>query len=234
MKEIDLIKYESYSINIPPEAIGLQGIEESCSVEISKKRSGKTSKIELKNPITGEIIVESDVVEGDNELTQARKNGSQVIYATIVIENKLNDIIANYLFSEHTPNSKRDFFINEILCTSHITFAAKKALALRIVDDLKFFGNASSRDKRRKNKANTERNNLNKLLKDTMIYRNAFAHGKLKYEAPRGCVLHYYSGEQKKLVLDDVFWMKIEKAYASIDDFLRKIEKSAQTVNSNL
>ncbi len=230
MKEIDLIKYEVHSIKLPPEAIGLSDIEGECSVEITKKRSSKMTKIEVKDPLTGETVGEAKTAEGDKELTQARKNGSQVIYATIMIESQLNNIIANYLFGNLLPNSKRDFFINNILCTGQITFAAKKTMVLGILDELKFYGNPSPQNSRRKKTANKNKNEFNKLLKDAMEYRNAFAHGKLEYESPTGCVLSYYSGEHKNLVLDDNFWTnKIEKIHARLEVILKDISASIES-----
>ena len=190
------------------------------------------ARIQIKNLVTGETLGEVNVTEGDKELAQARKNGSQIIYATIVIENQLNDIITNYLFGKFVPNSRRDFFVNDILCTSHITFAAKKALTLKIIDNLKLFGNCSDLDSRRKKVINKKKADFDKLLVKVMNYRNAFAHGKLKYDATKGCVLHYYSGGHKEHVLDDAFWTKIEDEYENIDAVLRNIMELIQSADS--
>ena len=97
-------------------------------------------------------------------------------------------------------------------------------MVLGLLDELKFFGNPSPQNSRRKKDANKKKNGFNKLLKDAMGYRNAFAHGKLKHESPTGCVLSYYSGEHKNLVLDDNFWTnKTEKVYARLEVILKDI-----------
>lgn len=222
MKEIDLIKYETHSINFSGEAVGLPYAKE-CSIEFTKKISSEMATMEVVNPDTGQVVGKVNVAYGDNELKQARKNGSQIIYATIVIENQLNDIIANYLFDEFTP--KRDFFVNQILSASHIEYSSKKALVLEILDNLNFFGTASSLNQKRVNNINKKKNEFDKLLKQAMIYRNAFAHGQLKYEESQGCLLQYYSGGHKRFVLNEVFWDKIENEYNSLNATLQDIVK---------
>jgi hypothetical protein len=225
MKEIELIKYELHSIDVPPEAIGLHGIEGKCSIDISKLRSSEMARIQVKNLVTGETLGEADVAGGDKELAQARKNGSQVIYATIAIENLLGDIITNYLFGKFKVDPKREFFVNEILNTSHIAFATKKALVLKIIDELKFFGSSSDMNSKRKKDINKKKGDFDRHIVEVMNYRNAFAHGKLRYESNRGCVLQFYSGGHKEHVLDDKFWTKIEEQYDGIEKELRKILK---------
>lgn len=64
-----------------------------------------------------------------------------------------------------------------------------------------------------------------------MSYRNAFAHGKLLYESPTGCVLKYFSGKHKKFILDDEFWTKIEREYIQLEAILRDIVKAVREVN---
>ena len=223
MKEIDLLKYDTHSIMLDPQAVGFLDIDGDCSVEISKKRSSEMTKIEIIDLVTSKNLGEIDIAKGKQDLEQARKNGSHVIYATIMVEHKLNDIIASYLFGVITPNPKRDFFLTHILRTNHFTFSAKKALILEIVGKFKLFSCSSNHNSRRKNDANKKRSEFDKLLKNTMLYRNAFAHGKLKHEVPTGCILDYYSGEKKKFVLDDDFWAKVETEYARLDVILQDI-----------
>lgn len=228
MKEIDLIKYELHSIEVPPEAVGLTAVEGKCSVDVSKLRSSEMARIQIKNLATGETLGETDVTEGDKELDQARKNGSQVIYATVAIENLLGDIITSFLFGKFKVDPKREFFVNEILNTSHITFATKKTLVLKIVDEIKFFGTASDLNSKRKKDINRKRGAFDRRLKEVMDYRNAFAHGKLKYDSSKGCILQFYSREHDEHVLNDKFWAKIEERYDNVDEELRKILESVQ------
>lgn len=47
-------------------------------------------------------------------------------------------------------------------------------------------------------------------LSSVMNWRNAFAHGKVLHELNGGFLLQYHSGGHQELVLDDVFFEKVE------------------------
>lgn len=222
MKEIDLLTHETYSIKLDPKPFGYTDADE-LTVSLSIKKMSQMAKIEAVNLDTGEKIEEIDITKAKEDLIQARKNGGNVIYTTIVIEQKLNEIISKYLFGNDTPNIKRDFFVKNILCTSHISFSAKKALVLEILDVQEFFEKSASANDEQKSSANQNKCEFDKLLKNVMTYRNAFAHGELKHESPTGCILNYHSGRHQSLMLDDEFWTKIEKEYEEVLGYLNEM-----------
>ena len=59
-----------------------------------------------------------------------------------------------------------------------------------------------------------------------MKCRSAHAHGELRYDASKVCVLDYYSGGRKTQELTDDFWTKVEDLYVRLDaDLSEFIEK---------
>ena len=225
MKEINVLKYETLSIKLP-KIIGADcRIErEEHSIDIDIKRESETATIQLLDRVTNQKIGEIDKIKATAELEQARKNGSQVIYATIMIEHQLNDLIADYLFGNSVPNPKRDFFLDHILCTSHIEFSAKMAWIKKIINKIEFFKDSSVQNAKNRKVANAKMHEFDDLLRRIMNYRNAFAHGKLKYETPTGCVLDYHSGDHKNHNLNDEFWAKLENEYARLIAILKSIK----------
>jgi hypothetical protein len=222
MKAIDLLTHETYSVKLDPKALGYIDADD-LTVDFSIRRMSHMAKIEAINPANGEKIGEIDITKVQQDLVQARKNGGNIIYTTIVIEQKLNEIISKYLFGNDMPNSKRDFFVKNILCTSHIGLAAKKALVFEILDAQEFFEKSVSVNDEQKSSANQKKGEFDKLLKNVMTYRNAFAHGELKHESPTGCILYYHSGRHQSMMLDDEFWTKIEKEYEEVLEYLNKM-----------
>jgi hypothetical protein len=77
--------------------------------------------------------VSLDVGVANRELDVARENGAQVVYAAAGVQNKLDEIIGTYFFGPIMgPNDRRDFFINQVLKSSDLTFAFRKRLACEI------------------------------------------------------------------------------------------------------
>jgi hypothetical protein len=58
-----------------------------------------------------------------------RLNGGKILYAATSLEKKLEEVILLYFFGIlKEPNPKRDFFANEVLKASDLTFSYKKEL----------------------------------------------------------------------------------------------------------
>ncbi len=68
---------------------------------------------------------------------------------------------------------------------------------------------------------------LEKALKDTMDYRNAFAHGDIVYETDQGCILTFWVGSSRREPLTDEYWESLEscfkKAHALVDKVITKM-----------
>jgi hypothetical protein len=151
------------------------------------------------------------------DLDQARTNGGLIIWSAICLEQKLESVIAKYMFpytEQSNENRGRDFFLSRIIKADHFSYAVKKALVIDIVSENSLL---EGRDK----------DGLTKNVKKAMDYRNMFAHGNIIFEENKGCVLHYWSGGSKQDVLTDDYWVSLEKcfesAHALVDQVLAKL-----------
>lgn len=159
-----------------------------------------------------------DIGEKSNDIIIARNNGGKILYATTSIEQKLERIISHYIFGLFLgPHPERSFFENEILGSSNIGFNFKKELVKKLINSEKLLEG--------KNKHKLERK-----LADIMMWRNAFAHGKLQYDNVQGCFLKYYSNGHKQMMLDDQFWdvtvQTFEESDKILDQIFNYIEKT--------
>lgn len=223
MRAIDLLTHETYSIKLDPKLFGYTDADE-LTVTFTVKKLSEMAKIEVKHPVTGEVLGELDT-KVKEDLAQVRSNTGNIISTTIVIEQKIADIISNYLFGTLRPNDRRDFFENEILCSSRFSSAAKIPVLLKIVEELKFFGDPPENNKKRKDDTKKKTREFENLLRKVIEYRNAFAHGELKYESPTGCILNYHSKDHKKCVLNSQFWDKLENRYNQLLEILNEMLK---------
>lgn len=147
------------------------------------------------------------------DLDQARTNGVLIIWSAICLEQKLESIIAKYIFPHAEQNDKkrgRDFFLSRIIKADHFSYAVKKALIIDIMSEGSLL---EGRDK----------DELIKNLRKVMDYRNMFAHGNIIYEENKGCVLHYWSGGSKQDVLTDEYWGILEKCFKGAHDLLDQV-----------
>ncbi len=116
----------------------------------------------------------------------------------ITIEERIIEAVSKFLFSD--SKEKREFFSGEIIESSEFSFSLKRRVFTRMLEQFELMQD----DKIKQLKAN-----LNKL----MLWRNAFAHGKVLHDHHDGYVLQYYSGGHKELVLDDEFFEKAEEIF---------------------
>ena len=162
------------------------------------------------------------VVDDENQkiTATARRNGGTVLYATTSIEQKLNQILLNYFmgpFKEHSE--RRVIFETEVLQSSSLPFNAKKELVLKVLKSEELI-------------SGKQRNKLQGHLAKIMVWRNAFAHGRIQYNNKQKCFVKYYSGSPKELILNDDFWDEVELAFRTSDTLLteafRAISNPAQ------
>lgn len=153
------------------------------------------------------------------DLDQTRTNGGLIIWSAICLEQKLESIIANYMFPHSEQDNARrgqDFFLSRIIKADHFSYAVKKALIIDIVNENSLL---EGRDK----------DELLKNLKKVMDYRNMFAHGNIIYEENKGCVLHYWSGGSKQDVLTDEYWDTLEKCFKSAHDLVDQVLRALKS-----
>jgi len=152
-----------------------------------------------------------DFGEGGSELEIARENGAQIVYATTGIEKGIDKILALYFFGPCVGlNEKRNFFVNQVLQSSDISFAFKKNLVQKIIDKYELL-------------KGKEKNSFQKNLKMIMLWRNAFAHGELVYDSRQGPFLRYFSGDPQTQKLDDDYWSKVESCFDDVNALLKKV-----------
>jgi hypothetical protein len=140
----------------------------------------------------------SSVNDFSEEMAVIEQNGSEILSATIMLEDRMIEAVSKILFGISTQNNKyREFFMNEIMGSSDFSYAFKRRVFTRLLERLQILD---------LNQIKKLKAGLNKLME----WRNAFAHGKVIHEYNGGFVLQYYSGEQKEVILDDEFFENIE------------------------
>jgi hypothetical protein len=138
-----------------------------------------------------------------NEIAIIEKNGSELITATVMLEERMIEAVSTLLFGKaENGGVQRDFFVDEIMGTSDFSFAFKRRVFTRLLERTEKLDAESIKE-------------LKAGLNRVMEWRNAFAHGKVLHEYNGGFALQYYSGGAKELVLDDAFFEKVESTVRS-------------------
>ncbi|MDP3877933.1 MAG: hypothetical protein Q8Q50_13210 [Methylobacter sp.] len=132
------------------------------------------------------------------EMAVIEKNGSEILSSAIMMEDRMVEAVSKILFGVSAKNGKnREFFVNEIMGTSDFSYAFKRRVFTRLLEQLEII--EPDETKRLKT-------GLNKIME----WRNAFAHGQVLYEHNGGFVLQYFSGGHKEMILDDDFFENVE------------------------
>ena len=135
---------------------------------------------------------------GPDDLDTIQKNGSELIIATVMLEDRMIEAVSKLLFGKTADGrERREFFVSEIMGTSDFSFAFKRRVFTRLLERTKALDAPAI-------------NELKAGLNKVMEWRNAFAHGKVLHEHNGGYLLQYYSGGVQELVLDDAFFDKVE------------------------
>lgn len=133
-----------------------------------------------------------------DELRAIEKNGSELITAAVMLEDRMIEAVSKLLFRKNADSRlQREFFVEEIMGTSDFSFAFKRRTLTRLLERAEALEPSAIKE-------------LKAGLNKVMEWRNAFAHGKLLHEHNGGFVLQYYSGGPQELVLDDAFFEKVE------------------------
>lgn len=148
-----------------------------------------------------------------NEVSTAQSNGGKILYAATDIAQQIEDIVCDYLFGTSPyPSPQKNFFRNEIAQSSSFSFQFKKEILQRIINEGGLL-------------QGKEKNQFQNNLASIMLWRNAFAHGKLKFDDKKGVLLEYYSNSNKTLELNDSFWESVEYAFNETIKCLKKISE---------
>jgi len=147
-----------------------------------------------------------------NQILQTvRENGSLVVYAATSIERQIDEILLNYFFGSTTkPNSRRDYFLQNILQSDALTYSFRRNLLTKVVNLQDLL-------------TGDQKNILDLNLKNIMTWRNAFAHGTIHYDATLGARIIYFSGSPRTQELSDEFWDQVESCYRETNKLLTSI-----------
>ncbi|MFP1678230.1 hypothetical protein ACLD02_05995 [Alloalcanivorax sp. C16-2] len=162
----------------------------------------------------GEVYLGAIGADEISMLGTARENGMHIIWSTICLEKKLEDTIADFFFGKtNFPTSRRNVFLNEVLQSSSFQLSFKKTLIGKVVKETEVLkGKESSK--------------LQGCLKKIMIWRNAFAHGILKFDTKDGVLLSYFSGGHQKIILNEDFWGEVESVFEECTEYVDKIDSA--------
>ena len=145
----------------------------------------------------------SSGAEGIEDLATIEKNGSELIMAAVMLEDRMIEATSKLLFGRSAESSKpREFFVAEIMGTSDFSFAFKRRVFTRLLENTGVLDDPAIKE-------------LKAGLNKVMEWRNAFAHGKVLHEHNGGYLLQYYSGGVQELVLDNAFFDKVENTVRS-------------------
>ena len=132
------------------------------------------------------------------EMAVIEKNGSEILSATIMIEDRMIEAVGKILFGLSTDNKQNhDFFVNEIMGTSDFSYAFKRRVFTRLLEQFEILD---------PNKIKKLKAGLNKIME----WRNAFAHGQVVHEHDGGFILQYYKGGHQEMILNDDFFDEAE------------------------
>lgn len=146
----------------------------------------------------GSTKTSSSKVPPSDELLVIEKNGSDLITATVMLEERMIEAVSKLLFRmDPEVKLQRDFFAEEIMGTSDFSFAFKRRVFTRLLERTETLDAEAINDLKA---------GLNKIME----WRNAFAHGKLVHEHNGGFLLAYYNGGRKELALNDAFFEQVE------------------------
>jgi hypothetical protein len=135
-----------------------------------------------------------NLTEAVNLSREARRNRLKVIEGALSVEDQLETIILRYFFG--TSHEKRAVFKSMVLDSDWCSFAAKRKLITYISDEQNLLEGRA-------------KNAFDKLMRDVMSIRNAFAHGKFSSDDKR-VWLSYFEGKSRNKELTDDYLTEVE------------------------
>ncbi len=147
--------------------------------------------------VTGTAHVSTEGInlsEAMNLAREARRNRIKVIEGALSVENQLEAVILHYFFG--ASRERRAVFESLVLNSDWCSFAAKRTLIAHIISEQNLL-------------AGSGKNDFEKLMRDVMSVRNAFAHGRLSSDDKR-VWLSFFEGRPRKEELTDDYLTNIE------------------------
>jgi hypothetical protein len=135
-----------------------------------------------------------NLTEAINLSREARRNRLKVIEGALSVENQLDAVILHYLFG--ISHAKRAAFKSLVLDSDWCSFAAKRKLIAHIIDEQNLLEGRA-------------KNDFDKLMRNVMCVRNAFAHGRFSSDDTR-VWLSFFEGTARKEELTDEYLAKVE------------------------
>ena len=154
----------------------------------------------------------------DEIMRPIERNKLIILDAAFDIERLLDRIISYHFFLDHEVNkTKLTEFENLILKSDWCTFSSKRKLVTHIINDLGLL-------------EGQEKSDYEDLLRKTMSFRNAFAHGGLSTDG-REVRLSFFEGRPQVKTLTDGYLMTIEKDLKHCWDITLKVAENSVAHN---
>ena len=132
-----------------------------------------------------------------------------MIEGALSVENQLDAVILHYFFGP--SHERRAVFESLVLGSDWCSFAAKRKLITHIINEQNLLEGG-------------DKNEFDKLMRDVMSVRNAFAHGKLSSDDERRVWLSFFEGTPRKVELTDEYLTKVETLLLLAFDKTSKLE----------
>jgi hypothetical protein len=152
----------------------------------------------------GETDVHVEYEAALDDMRRAVDNGAKVIYAAIGIERLIEGLATTLKRGPASIWHKRRNQLKRILKPNSSDLAGKSDFAASIVDDRRLLETDND------HALPGDRDRLRPDLKRIENWRNAFAHGRLKFVRGRGVLLLHENGE---VLLSDEFWTGLEQCF---------------------
>jgi hypothetical protein len=136
----------------------------------------------------------TNLTEAINLSREARRNRLKILEGALSVENQLEAVILHYFFG--ASHQRRAVFESLVLNSDWCSFAAKRKLIAHIINEQNLLQGG-------------DKNAFDKLVRDVMSVRNAFAHGRLSSDDKR-VWLSFFEGAPRKEELTDDYLTKIE------------------------
>ena len=134
----------------------------------------------------------------DEIMRPVEKNKLCILDVAFDIERQLDRIITFHFFQDTEENKIKSLeFQSLILKSDWCTYSSKRKLITQIINDLNLL-------------KGKEKDTYSQLLRKTMSYRNAFAHGEIAIDG-REVQLSYFEGTPKTKILTDEYLTEIEQ-----------------------
>jgi len=177
--------------------------------------TGETVSFSFKITDEGYLLGGNNTIGEDEfgSLKIARDNGGKILFGSSFLEREMDSIIKQYFLGSLSCPDDRFPLFEETILQGALSFNSKKDIIHQIAHIRKAL--------KKKDKSSLQMN-----LKKMMVWRNAFAHGHVMYDSSDGCFVEYYTSNTQALILDDHYWLNVEKTYGNCLELLKTLKDS--------